>query len=239
MTRIKDKIGKSLYVALIGMSLIMICAIPKGGRSEDWLRNRVVKLTGNDVLCSGEQVKAPSGRNYILTAGHCKATIGADGSVDVSADDGKHARRRMIEEDPYSDLLLIEGLPDDREGLSIAQSDYQQEHVRTYTHGAGMDTYETRGDLVMLKDLQVFAEFASPEDCSSKPKYKMLDTGFFGEVCIMDVIEQASTAMTVPGSSGGMVVDDSGNLVGVVSAGGEGFSYFATLKDIQRFLSGY
>ena len=58
-------------------------------------------------------------------------------------------------------------------------------------------------------------------DCTA-PKNKIVDfIDFFSgqtlKVCVLDVQEVAMTAVIFPGSSGGMVVDDNGSLIGIVS----------------------
>ncbi len=64
---------------------------------------------------------------------------------------------------------------------------------------------------------------------------------WFGEVkvCAITTTNFTTQMYTIPGSSGGMVVNDAGELVGVVSAGGGGFSYLVRLLDIQSFLASY
>ena len=58
-------------------------------------------------------------------------------------------------------------------------------------------------------------------------------------LCLLSTQQFVTTAPIVPGSSGGMAVNDDNELVGIASATGEGFHYFVRLCDIQKFLSGY
>lgn len=245
MGKSKKKVNKHKRVVLGAVAglLLSIMSLGFGGgssKSDQWLKDRVVKLRGNGMLCSGEQIQAPSGQTYILSAAHCHK-LAVNESIEVETEDRKTLQRKVIAEDKFSDLLLIEGLPN-KTGLKIADKDYKHQKVRTFTHGGGMDTYETRGELIQYISIPVMiGEIITDEDlqaCESMPKYKVREW-WLGRMCIMDVLETATTAMIVPGSSGGMVVDDDGGLVGVVSAGGDGFGYLVTLKDIQRFLSAY
>lgn len=234
----KKKLG-----LLAGVILLTLCLLPSG-KSDDWLRSRTVRIAdAQDASCSGEQVRAPSGQDYILTAGHC-ASLAKDGTVIVITEDGRKLQRRIIEEDPNSDLLLIEGLPN-LEGMSIARSHEKREHVRTFTHGSRLDTYRTEGVYIQEQHIDVPLYIITdqhPESGCNMAKNKILDVQFFifeMKFCAISVSEEVSTAFIVPGSSGGMVVNDSGELVGVVSATDTKFGFFVRLYDIHQFIKNY
>lgn len=213
--------------------------------SESYFRSKVVQLTGNNYSCSGEQVVAKSGKSYILTAGHCKELI-ESGRMAATTDDGKHYSLKVIKEDYRSDLLLLEGIPK-VQGLIVAATAERKDKVMTYTHGRAHATYRTDGELLETVELSIpVNSISNAEDmdaCQKMPKTQaIMQMDMFGEldyVCALVVKETFSTAMTVPGSSGGMVVNMKGQLVGVVSAGDGSFSAFVPLKDIQRFLAGF
>lgn len=227
-------------VAAITSLILNSCGSP----SDAYLKSRVVKLVSDKGSCSGEQIRAPSGVDYILTAGHCNVLEQADHTITAITEDGRQLRRRVVAEDMNSDLLLLEGIPHMR-GLDIASTAQGDQHVRTFTHGAGFSTYKTDGQLIEEKHVQILESFANSGEelgeCVGK-KHTIVDVPtIFGDVkaCLLELDEMASTAFIVPGSSGGLVVNDSGDLVGVVSAGGGGFGYFALLRDIHSFLRNY
>jgi len=226
---------------IIALALIAAIMAPMLGTvSERSLRNRVVKLKAARGSCSGEQVRAPSGESFILSAGHCSLLADASGSITVELESGAEIQRKIIAEDPKSDLLLIEGIPGMR-GIDIAKSAGPGTLVRTFTHGAGYKTYKTSGELVQESHLNIFfGEGACP---SKAPKFKEINIEIFPglilSACLLSVTEMTMTAMIVPGSSGGMVVDSAGALVGVVSAGDGKFGQIVLLSDIQAFLAGY
>ena len=226
---------------LLSICILLGCAINQYvNKSEEYLRDRVVMLIGNGHRCSGEQVRAPSGVDYILSAGHCSVTA-VDGSIEIQTEDGAILKRRVIAEDPNSDLLLIEGLPNVH-GLNVAVQAKKFEHIRTFTHGHAMATYKTEGMLLQNVETKfITGEIHSKKEqdsCVAIPKYKTFNI-YSGEVCILDVEETATSASIVPGSSGGMVVNSHGDLVGVASATDGYFGYLVRLSDIQAFLAAY
>jgi S1-C subfamily serine protease len=225
---------KLIFSTLAAAMLACVIAASHGpAKDEDYLRERVVKLVGKDGgSCSGEQVRAPSGEDYILTAAHCRV-LAQNGEIEVKADNGKHLMRRVIAEDKSSDLLLIEGLPH-LEGIHVAEDVQARQNIITLTHGYGFDTYRTEG-VIVQKEFQLEVALGEADETCKGEKYKKVPS-IFGELCVMSVVETVSIAMTAPGSSGGMVVDENGDLVGVVSAGNEKFSMFVRLKDIRNFL---
>lgn len=229
--------SKPLCALLIAAVLVPYLALHK---SDSYLRNRAVKLKSPHGSCSGEQVHLKSGADYILTAGHCAALKAADGSITVELENGKEIQRQVIAEDMKSDLLLIQGVPGLR-GIDIAAATFPGQEVRTFTHGSGLKTYKTSGELIQEQDVMMMAgEGACPIEA---PKYKSMNIevlpGLSFDVCILAVREVVTSAMVVPGSSGGMVVDSSGDLVGVVSGGDTKFGLLVTIQDINAFLAGY
>lgn len=207
--------------------------------SDSSAKSRSIKLISQAGACSGVQVRAPSGQSYIMTASHCKILADANRDIEAVTESGSHIKRHIIVEDPKSDLLLLEGIPG-MKGLEIADRIWAGEHVRTFTHGGGLDTYKTEGVLIQQKNVQI--PMADEKECSM-PKYKSieLDFGILGafKLCVMDVAEIATTTQTVPGSSGGMVVDDSNRLAGIVSAGDGHFGFLVRRLDIKDFIKAY
>lgn len=228
-----NKIKCSILAALIAFSCTH--------KSNTYIENRVVKLFSAAGSCTGEQVRAPSGVDYILTAAHCLVLQDDKGYIAVKTEDGKILKRRVIAEDAFSDLLLLEGLPGLR-GLDIAFKSSFKQSVRSFTHGRGYDTYETEGVLIQSFHINIQMD---PDKClTGMPKYKTIEasnpwTGEKDNLCSMYVLETATTALIVPGSSGGPIVNSLGDLVGVVSAGDSTFGYLVTLDDIHSFINNY
>lgn len=226
-------------VKKIVIGLMLVFGLAACSPSDKSIMNRVVKVVSPKGSCTGEQIKAPSGKNYVLTAAHC-AGLAYRGIMQLIDNAGTVHYSRVIAEDDKSDLLLLEGLQGVK-GLEIGDSDAVGTAVRSFTHGAGHPTYKTEGIIVAHQYIEVLlGQIESLEEealCAAHAKSYV--TEFFeSKLCILGEVTSVTTAFIVPGSSGGPVVNNQGQLVGVVSAGGGGFGYLVTLSDIQNFLSG-
>lgn len=236
---IKKKFYPSITCLAVAIAAIVWAV---ASPSDNYIRNRAVKITRGGGSCSGEQVRAPSGVDYILTAAHCRGLMDENGAFEIHTEDGKILNRQLVNEDVNSDLLLIEGLPGVR-GLDIAKWAPMRSKVRTFTHGGGLDTYETHGVLIQYMIVQVPLMIVTDEKtetyCTSMPKYYMVEIMEGVNMCIMRTLEVVTTAGIVPGSSGGMVINYDGELVGVASATDYKFGYIVPLPSIRNFLHNY
>lgn len=208
------------------------------------LRSYIVKLHDDRGSCTGVEVKTNSGHLYILTASHCRSLV-STGSVLTEAEDKSVDAVHFIAEDPISDLMLLSPRSDQKNGIKIADFDYTHEHVHTLTRGGGMPTYRTDGELLSIDSVSFPLNFIMTDEdkkACQQPKNSIgkLDLGIFTIdtlVCFMNVKEQFSNTLIVPGSSGGALLDDNGKLIGIASASGNDFYAFVLLSDIKNFLS--
>lgn len=227
-------------IAAFSLALLIVKAPGMHARHEKasdyYLRARVVKLTGDHGLCSGTQIRAKDGKDYILSAAHCK-DIAVKGVMKIESADGQLLDRAVLAEDEHSDLLLIEGIPN-LKGIEVGAYLEKLEHIRTFTHGSGLDTWRSDGVKIMEKEIHVPLPMAFKDCIMAKHKIEVVPT-FWGDfkVCMLTTFTTVTDAKIVPGSSGGMVVNDAGQLVGVVSAGdSRGFGYLVRAIDISSFL---
>lgn len=234
----------TVYTASILLLCSMLSYTACLQKPKDVYKQVVMLKNNNKGSCSGQQIIAKSGIKYILSAAHCKVLSDDGQNINVITESGRELKRRIIAIDSNADLMLIEGAPG-LEGLDIAQSSRAREHVETYTHGSGMDTYETDG--VIIGDMEInfiVGQISTPEDaanCNTGTLHARDLDSFFGpiSVCVFTSNETVITAKIVPGSSGGAIVNERHELVGVASATDGQFGFMVRLKDIQKFLNNY
>jgi len=251
MTKKASKIKKIATATIILLATTLLFRTSGGMQqnpSDTEIKSSVVRLTteNNRGTCTGEQVKAASGTEYILTAGHCAGLANEQGSIKVITEDGREMMRKIIAEDANSDLLLLEAAPNTR-AMEIAANIHSSEHLRSFTHGQGLDTYKTEGEYVQEQEVEIplFIVTSDNEGKCNMPKLKMKDMpiffGFMVKVCSLVVKTAITTVPIVPGSSGGPIVNDNGDLTGVASASAPDsfISILVRLQDIQNFLKNY
>lgn len=226
--------------------LLLVCVVKVSTfKSENYLRSRVVQLTGDKKgSCSGVQVHAPSGQDYILSAAHCSILADEQGNVNVRLDETRFIKRRIIEVSIKTDLMLLEGMPN-LKGLSIASKFKVGQHLRSFTHGGGMDTYKTEGELVEVAEIDIANNLIrneADEQACSLPKNRVKEyQTIFGpvKICVIHIKVFLSTTRVIPGSSGGLIANDKGQIIGIVSGGDDFMGAFVTNDQIQEFVEHY
>lgn len=234
---------KKLLAGILILWILIVYGLIHG-LSETAIRSKVVQLKGDKQgYCSGVQVHSTLGKDYVLSAAHC-AVLQENGTILVRTDDSRFIPRRVLEVSPVTDLMLLEGMPD-LKGISVANNYQIGQHLRSFTHGAALDTYKTEGELIQEKMVDILINLITSkqdEEACNLPKYKIVAVHtFFGDLqaCALHLNMFVSTTKVVPGSSGGGIFDDQGKLVAIVSGGDSTFGVFVTLLDIKTFLSAY
>lgn len=210
--------------------------------SDAVLREAVVQLLSEHGGCTGIQVTAPSGTQYVLTAAHCRPLLDENNHVTAVSEHGFKDTLTFVQEDDKSDLMLLTGSPKFG-AVSVATiAPRLHEHVHSLTHGGLAPTYRTDGEMLdSVPGGFLISEVENEEDakkCEAMPKYRVIDI-LFGKACALDVLTSRTTAQIIPGSSGGPLFNDSGDLVGIASYGNPQqltFGYFVRQADIQEFL---
>lgn len=127
---------KLLIVALL---LLTGCSAP--------LAKSIVMLRSPLASCTGFEVRAPSGKEYLLTAAHCSILEDDKHTIQVNTEYGTQIQARVIAIDTKSDLMLLEaapGLP----ALDVAKEDHYGERVRVLGHGFGLPLWEVSGYII-------------------------------------------------------------------------------------------
>jgi S1-C subfamily serine protease len=190
--------------------------------TNDWMRDRVVLLHSNVGSCTGVAVKAPSGKVYTLTAAHCRELI-VNSMVMAQLENGTEVPLKMVAIDIKHDLMLLSDANDEKAEKSITIADkIEDKHlaVHTMTRGLGLPSHRADGEF--LKEITFM--FPSRDSASSE----------------MQITEMMITAHADPGSSGGPVLNDREELVGIVSCIlNSQITTIVQLKDIKAFLNGH
>lgn len=234
---------------------------------KNWLRQEVgsrvylIKDSLNSGGGTGFAIKAPSGINYIITNDHVCDLSKDTKTVLVLNDFGLSMRRKILKKSIYSDLCLIEGLPN-VEGLSLGKEPKIGDTVVYVGHPSLLPITTSRGEIISIKNVfalngiiarwSIDTEKWEPgeialADCLL-PKNKNLETNMpisnvntYVRICITVIKGAYRTNMFVrTGASGSPVVDFLGNIIGVVFAEDKvGWGSLVSHKDLVNFLKDY
>lgn len=230
---------KIFFRHLVGIPLLIFALfffVDLYKRSTDsFIRDQVLKLYDDKAACTGVQVIAPSGKFYVLTAGHCSGLV-HNNKVLAEDEEGRKLELNFIEEDPTSDLMLLSSPI--QSGVQIASNAGKHDSVHSITHGKGMPSYRTDGELLATDDITfgLFPIMSRSDFLKCRaPKYKIKFDGL-QPICVVESFQTVSNTQIIPGSSGGPLLNSWGSLVGIASTKGDFFCTFASLADIKSFL---
>lgn len=233
----KHSMNAIIIVCLVSAGLYKINSDIKA--SDDYVRDAVVKLTNDKKgSCSGIKVKTANDDVVILSAAHCMVILDANKQMKAIDRHGNEEIVTFIAEDEMSDLMILS--TDDEHYVDIADSTVNHEKAHAITHGRGHDAYRSDGEImeIALTQIPIFSieNVAMLNQCMSMPKYVPYAT-MFGPYCVLETEQQWSSVQVVGGSSGGGLLNEAGEVIGITSAGDGTFGAFVTLKDIKNFIS--
>lgn len=228
------------YILYLMVVIFGGTAILKHVKSQDsYIRQRVVQLQSERGGCSGIQIQVPSGKVYTLTAKHCYGLL-ENGKIKSTNEQGKSEMISFVAIDDKADLLLLTA-PAHALSIQVGLKMDKHEHIHTITHGALFPSYRTDGEI--LEELTIHAALfpiMEPDDferCLANKMEPIMDMDL-GIICAMSENVMMTTAMVAPGSSGGPMLNEAGDLVGIVSVSSGPFSGMVPIQDIQDFLVG-
>ena len=243
-----------LFAALTALfAVAYISAIVKGPQLyTDYMSwkvgSRVVMITfPGGGGGTGFHVQAKSGETFLITNSHiCDRST--DGQLNVQHPDNNQRAipRRILENSATTDLCLVEPLPG-IVGLRLGSSLTVGQLVQSYGHPGLRPLTQAKGSVVSREKIEILYDWINSDAdraACSKPKNKieMVQTIFgIGEACLLVIDAVDTTVRTFPGSSGSPLVNEAGNVVGVIFASSNSTNNGCAvpLDALKQFLSQY
>ena len=188
---------------------ILVLSSLVGNGEPPKLDKSIVLMEGNGMACTGFEIQAPSGREYLISAGHCAELADDQGSIMVHTEYDAIVMRRIIAVTPNADLLLMDPVPG-LKPLQVADSYWYGERIWITGHGDALPLWTVTGNIV-----------------GELPTY-----GFIEMFCTAPA-EPGHSGSPVYGKDGYVVG------VLSVRAEGSTMSGFVRLDDLKDFLKGY
>ena len=179
--------------------------------SDDYVRERTVRLESPDGSCTGTMVFSPlNNKLYTLTAAHCEG-LAFNGKILAETESGEEKFLTILKIDRNDDLMLLAN-PWDKALYLNPELKFHQ-HVRAIGWGMGERPFVSTGEVLRVAMLFVGDEYGTLTQ-------HLLTTVFLR-----------------PGNSGGPLLDDDNNLVGIDVVGytDSQFSGEVTPGVIQEF----
>ena len=237
---------KALAAAVALTSGVLALSISSSNIHNKYLRYEVgsstVKVLGPRGGGSGFAVKGDSGKDYIMTNKHvCELATG--GWLSVKSDSGLTLWKRVVYKDNIHDLCLIEG--DSRfDSLSIGSTPSPGDYFYIVGHPALRALTVSQGEYIGFANVTIVDDSVKERSQCRGTVYELtpLEQMEFGIewACIRSLRSYSTTAVAYGGNSGSPVVNQYGNLIGVLFAGSteqERDNYVVPLHEVKRVLS--
>jgi len=191
---------------------------------------KVVRTSNSNSGGTGFQIKAPSGKLYILTNKHVCQVKDHYGKVRVITSTGDEQLLKVVKEYADHDLCLIEPFPGLRP-LGIAKNIYTAEKVYLIGHPRLAPLTFERGYYRGNKEVTILYNVSKDNPCLA-PMQRIMR-------CYLTYDSFSFNLISYSGNSGSPIIDVYGNVVSVLFAGVNSlanFTYGVPLIDIQEFL---
>lgn len=245
----KKKLSNWLVGGLVLLALLIPSAIktskPKRSDLRNYLSKTVVRIFDEYRFSGGTgfHIKTRSGEVLLLTNGHvCQL---AEDEVLIAEHMGREKKVKIIKEDPFSDLCVVEPFQTDHYLTLSGLEPNPGEMIHILGHPGLLDQTMVSGEYIQKALFKVGFSSVSKEDCDATPKYKYGLIGYiFGvpiQSCYYNMKSYVSNAFTIGGNSGSPVVNDQGNVIGVLFAGSaqQHISLIVTWYQVKEFLSNF
>lgn len=221
-------------------SLVFNCLIASRANAsvaQDNLRRATVMVNGLSCSGSGSLVQARSGKTYLLTNAHVCMCAEFKGDVFATFDDGHLLQAKVIKKDVQKDLCAAQvDAPDFYLKMAPQLLPLTEVNTRGYPMGRLTESHGiVKGSIEWDYDMDIQKVGICPKGTQKGINYRGVVS-----VCRIHFVSTLSNLYARPGSSGSAVVNDQGELVGVVSSFHPTDEYNAGLvqfNDVRDFLS--
>lgn len=187
---------------------------------------------------TGFFVNTPSGNTLILTNNHV-CGLAENNFLLIN----QTYFSVILAHSPDHDLCPISN-PLNEDGLDVASSSRNGQDIYIVGHPLLEPTALVKGEIAGTMNVQILMGYDLP--CTDKNEEKIIAPPDslaaalgIGSACIRNYESQATTCNILPGNSGSPVLNEQGQVVGVVFAGnseGPGRGYIIPLSYVQKFL---
>ncbi len=172
------------------------------------------------------------GKTVVVTNEHvCRAS--EDGYLELSQDDMFAATRsEILYKSSLMDVCLVRA-PKDASPIPLADSVKLWDHIFVAGHPELNPFTVAPG---ILTDRLMVTINEGDGDCPVSPNFQRIDT-LFGSICVGTFNAYASSAKSAPGNSGSPVLNESGEVIGILFAGSGTVSLIVPLDHLVSVLA--